>query len=62
MAGHVVRMEEGRSTFKILTSRPRGKSPLGMPAHIWEYNIRIYVKEIDVNKRNLIDSAQENNA
>ena len=30
-AGHVVRMEEGRSTFKILTGKPTGKRPLGMP-------------------------------
>ena len=30
-AGHVARMEEGRSTFKILTGKPTGKSPLGKP-------------------------------
>ena len=29
-AGHVVRMEEGRSTFKILTCSPTRKSRLGM--------------------------------
>ena len=32
-AGHVARMEEGRSTFKILTCKPTGKSPLEMPRH-----------------------------
>ena len=29
--GLVVRMEEGRSAFKTLTSKPTGKSPLGRP-------------------------------
>ena len=28
-AGYVARMEEGRSAFKILTSKPTGKRPLG---------------------------------
>ena len=32
-AGHVVRMEEGRRAFKILTGKPTGKKPLGMPRH-----------------------------
>ena len=27
-AGHVVRMEEGRSAFKILTGKPTGNGPL----------------------------------
>ena len=30
-AGHVIRMDEGRSTFKILTDTPVGKRPLGWP-------------------------------
>ena len=29
--GHVARMEEGRSTFKILTGNLTGKRPLGRP-------------------------------
>ena len=29
-AGHVARMEEGRSAFKILTGTPAGKTPFGM--------------------------------
>jgi hypothetical protein len=27
MAGHVARMEEGRSVFKIFTGKPTGKRP-----------------------------------
>ena len=40
-AEHVARMEEGRSTFKILTGKPTGKRPLGRPRRRWEDNIRI---------------------
>ena len=38
-ADHVAMMEEGRSTFKIVTNKPTGKRPLGGPRHIWEDNI-----------------------
>ena len=44
-AGHVDRMEEGRSTFKILTDKPTGRRPLGRPGHRWEDNIRMNLKE-----------------
>ena len=39
--GHVARMEEDRSAFKILTGKPTGKKPLGRLRHIWEGNIRM---------------------
>ena len=35
-AGHVARMEEGRSGFKILTGKPTGKRHLGSPRRRWE--------------------------
>ena len=38
-AGHVARMEEVRSVFKILTGKPTGKRPLGRPRRRWEDNI-----------------------
>ena len=40
-AGHVTRMEEGRSAFKMLTGKPTGKRPLGRPRRRWENNIRM---------------------
>jgi len=40
-AGHVARMEEGRSVFKILTGKSTGKIPLGRPNRTWEDNIRM---------------------
>ena len=58
-ADHVARMEEGRSAFKILTGTHARKGPLGRPRRSWEYNIRMYLKEIGFNTRNWIDLAQD---
>ena len=57
-AGHVARMEEGRSAYKILTGKPTGKRPLGSPRRRLEDNIRMDLKETDINTRNWVDSAQ----
>ena len=43
-AGHVARMKEGRSAFKILTGKPTGTRPLGRLSSRWEENIRMYLK------------------
>ena len=51
-AGHVARMEEGRSAFKILTGKPIGKRPLGRPRRRWEDNIRMDLEEIRINAGN----------
>ena len=52
-------MEEGTSAFKILAGKPTGKVPLWRPRRRWEDNIRIDVKEIVINTRNWVDSAQD---
>ena len=54
-------MEEGSSAFKILTGKPAGKRPFGRPRRKWEDNIRMDLKEIDINTRNWVDSAQDRN-
>ena len=48
-AGHVARMEEGRSAFKILTDKPTEKRPLGRPGQMWEDNIGMNIKEMGIN-------------
>jgi hypothetical protein len=58
-AGHVARMEECRSAFKILTGTPIGKRPLGRPKRRWEDNIRMDLKETGINTRNWVDSAHD---
>ena len=55
----MARMEESRSAFKILTGKPKGKRSLGRPRCNWENNIRMHLKEIDINMRNWVDSAQD---
>ena len=58
-AGHVVRKEQGRRAFKILTDKPTGKRSLGRPRRRWEDSIRIYLEEIGINAGNWVDSAQD---
>ena len=43
-AGHVARMEEGRSAFKILTGTLSGERPLKRPRRRWEVNITMDLK------------------
>ena len=60
-AGHVARMEEGRSAVKILTGKPTGKRTLGRPRRRWEDSIRMDLEEIGINAGNWVDSAQDRN-
>ena len=60
-AGHVARMEKGRTAFKILTGKPTGKRPLGRPRRRWKDNIRMIFEEIGINVGNWGDSAQDRN-
>ena len=58
-AGHVARIDEGRSAFKILTGKPTGKKPLGRPRRRWEDNIRMDLEEIGINAGNWVDFTQD---
>ena len=58
-AGHVVKMEEGRSASKTLTGISSRKIPLGRPRHRRENNTRMDLKEIGINTKNWVDSAQD---
>ena len=49
----------GRSAFKILTGKPTGKKSLGRLRCRWEDNIRMTLKEIFINARNWVESAQD---
>ena len=55
-AGHVARMEEGRSVFKILAGKPTGKRPFGRPRRRWEDNIRMDFEEIGISAGTWVDS------
>ena len=58
-AGHIARMEEGRSGFKIITGKPTGKRLLGRPRRKCEDKIRMDLEEIGINTRNWVDWAQD---
>ena len=57
-AGHVARMEEGRTAFKLSTDKPIEKGPLGRLRRRWKDNVRMDFKELSVHSRNWIVSAQ----
>ena len=59
-AGHVARIEESRSAFKILTGNSTGKRPLGWPTCRWD-NIRMDLTEIGIKTWNWVDLAQDRN-
>ena len=58
-AGHVGRIKEGRGSFKILTGTPTDKRLLGRRRRRWEDNIRMDRKEMGINTRHWVDSAQD---
>ena len=58
-AGHVARMVESWSAFRILIGKPTGKRPSGRPRRRWEDNIRMDLAEIGINTRKWVDSAQD---
>jgi len=58
-AGHVAKMEEGRSAFKILKDKPTRQRALGRPRRRWEDNIRMDLKAIGFNAGKWVDSAQD---
>ena len=53
-AGHVARMEKGRSAFKMLIGKLTGKRPLGRSQRRWEDNIRMDLKERGIKTRNFV--------
>jgi hypothetical protein len=54
-AGHLAKIEVGRSVFKILTGTSTGKRPLGRAWRRWEDNIRMDLKKIGINTfRNVV--------
>jgi hypothetical protein len=45
-AGHVARMGEKRTAYRILVGKPEGKSPLGRPRRRCVDNIKMDLREI----------------
>jgi hypothetical protein len=58
-AGHVARMREGRSIYRVLVGRSEGKRPLGRPRHRREVNIKLDLREIGIDGANSVRLAQD---
>ena len=57
--GRLCSQNGGRRAFRILTGNRTGKRPVGRSRRRWEDNIRMDLKEIGINTRNWVDSAQD---
>jgi hypothetical protein len=55
--GHVIRMGEKRSPYKILMGKLEGKRPLGRPRGRWEDNNRMDLREIGWDGMDWVDLA-----
>jgi hypothetical protein len=58
-AGHMVRMGEGRGVYRVLVGRPEGKRPLGRARRRWEDNIKMDLRETEVDGANWIRLDQD---
>ena len=59
LLGHVATMKEERRALNILTCIPAEKRSLGRNRCTWEDKIRMDIKEIGINTRNWLHSAQD---
>jgi hypothetical protein len=50
---------EGRGVCRVLVGRPEGKRPLGRPRRRWEDNIKMDLRETEINIGNWIRLAKE---
>jgi hypothetical protein len=58
-AGHVARMGERRSVYRVLVGNPEGKKPLGRPRRKWEDNIKMDLQEVGCRSVDWIEVAQD---
>jgi hypothetical protein len=58
-AGHVAHMGEGRGIYRVLVGRPEGKRPMERHRHRWEDNIKMDLRETEINGVNWIWLAQD---
>jgi len=58
-AGHVARMGEEKSVYRILVEKPGGKSSLGIPRRRWVNSIRMDLQEVGCGYMDWIGLAQD---
>jgi hypothetical protein len=52
-------MGEKLNSYRILAGKPEGKRPLGRPRHRWVDNIKIHLREIELDGMDWIELAQD---
>jgi hypothetical protein len=52
-------MGEGRGVYRVSVGRPEGKRPLGRPRRRWEDNIKMDLREIEIDEANWIQLVQD---
>jgi hypothetical protein len=58
-AGHVARMVEDRSVYRVLVGKPQEKTPLGRPRRRWEDNIKMDLQEVGGGRGDWMELAQD---
>jgi hypothetical protein len=58
-AGHIVRRDEKRNSYRILVGNPEGKRPLGRPRRMRMDNIKMDLREAGWNGVNSIEVAED---
>jgi hypothetical protein len=48
----VLNSDEGRGVYRVLVGGPEGKRPLGRPRRRWEDNIKMDLREIEIDGAN----------
>jgi hypothetical protein len=48
-----------KNTYRVLVGKPEGKRSLGRHKHMWEYNIKMDLTEVEWGGVNWIDVAQD---
>jgi hypothetical protein len=59
--GHVARMGEKRTVYRLLVGKPEGKRPLGRPRRRWVGNIRMDLREVGWSDVDWIGLAEDRN-
>jgi hypothetical protein len=52
-------MGEGRSVYRVLIGKPKGKRSPERPRRRWEDNIKMVLREIGIDETNWIRPAQD---
>jgi hypothetical protein len=50
---------EKRNTYRIFVEKPEGRRPMGRPRHRWVGNIKMDLREIELDSTNWIDLSQD---